>query len=135
MNKRLTKPFFLTIFIVMINTETLSVHDVITAYESAGFVNTENYTSITIRQLKFRRGDLYVDFNWKADDWIHPLKNGHIDVYVLGEASYSSSAKWADRHILPKELLYEASITIDSAEKLVIYLNNALIEKAIDVLE
>lgn len=35
----------------------------------------------------------------------------------------------------PKELLYEASITIDSSEKLVIYLNNALTEKAIEVLE
>lgn len=121
----------------MINVKALSVHDIITAYESAGFVNTENYTSITIRQLKFRRGHLYVDFNWKASDWKHPLKHGYIDVHIPGEVSYSSKARWAELegHILPKELLYEASITIDSSEKLVIYLNNALTEKAIEVLE
>ena len=121
----------------MINVETLTVQDVITAYEWAGFKNIENYTSITIRQLKFKRGQLYVDFNWKADDWNHPLKNGCIDVHIPGEVSYSSKARWAEieGHILPKELLYEASITIDSAEKLVIYLNNALTEKAIEVLE
>lgn len=121
----------------MINVETLTVQDIITAYEWAGFKNTENYTSITIRQLKFRRGHLYVDFNWKAEDWEYPLKNGCIDIFVLSEACYSSKARWAEMegHVLPKELLYEASITIDSAEKLVIYLNNALTEKAIEVLE
>ena len=121
----------------MINVETLTVQDVITAYEWAGFKNTENYTSITIRQLKFKRGNLYVDFNWKAEDWEYPLKNGYIDIYVIGEATYSSKARWAEMegHVLPKELLYEASITIDSSEKLVIYLNNALTEKAIEVLE
>lgn len=121
----------------MINVETLTVKDVITAYELAGFKNTENYTSITIRQLKFRRCHLYVDFNWKAEDWEYPLKNGYIDVHVIGEASYSSKARWTEmeHRVLPKELLYEASITIDSSEKLVIYLNNALTEKAIEVLE
>lgn len=121
----------------MINAEALTVQDVITAYESAGFVNIENYTSISIRQLKFKRDHLYVDFNWKSDDWEYPLKNGYIDVYVIGEASYSSKARWAkmEGHILPKELLYEASITIYSSEKLVIYLNNALTEKALEVLE
>lgn len=121
----------------MINVETLTVQDVITAYEWAGFKNTENYTSVTVRQLKFKRGQLYVDFIWKAEDWEYPLKNGCIDIYVIGEASYSSKARWAEMegHVLPKELLYEASITIDSSEKLVIYLNNALTEKAIEVLE
>ena len=79
---------------------------------------------------------LYVYFNWKAEDWEYPLKNGYIDIYVIGEASYSSKARWAEMegHVLPKELLYEASITIDSAEKLVIYLNNALNEMAIEEL-
>ena len=121
----------------MINVETLTVKDVITAYELAGFKNTENYTSITIRQLKFRRCHLYVDFNWKAEDWEYPLKNGYIDVFVIGEASYTSKARWAkmERYVLPKELLYEATITIKSEQKLVIYLNNALTEKAIEVLE
>lgn len=121
----------------MTNVETLTVQDIITAYEMVGFENIENYTSVTIRQLKFKRDHLYVDFNWKAEDWEYPLKNGYIDVHVIGEASYSSKARWAgmEGHVLPKELLYEASITIDSSEKLVIYLNNALTEKAIEVLE
>ena len=120
----------------MINVEALTVKEIITAYESAGFKNTENYTSVTIRQLKFKRGQLYVDFNWKAEDWEYPLKNGYIDVHVPGEASYSSKARWAEMegHLLPKELLYEASITIDSSKKLVIYLNNALTERAIEEL-
>lgn len=121
----------------MIDTKALTVQDIITAYESAGFENIENYTSISIRQLKFRRDHLYIDFNWKSDDWEYPLKNGYIDVHVIGEASYSSMARWAqmEGHILPKELLYEATIMIDSSEKLVIYLNNALTEKALEVLE
>lgn len=121
----------------MINIEALTVKEIITAYELAGFKNTENYSSVSIRQLKFRRGHLYVDFNWEADDWEYPLKNGYIYIHVPGEASYSSKARWAkmEGHVLPKELLYEASITIDSSEKLVIYLNNALTEKAIEVLE
>lgn len=121
----------------MINVEALTVQDFITAYESAGFENIENYTSISIRQLKFKRGHLYIDFNWKSDDWEYPLKNGYIDVHVIGEASYSSKARWANMegHILSKELLYEATITIESEQKLVIYLNNALTEKALEVLE
>lgn len=45
----------------MINVEALTVQDIITAYELAGFVNTENYTSVSIRQLKFKRGHLYVE--------------------------------------------------------------------------
>ncbi len=121
----------------MINIETLTVENIITAYESAGFKNTENYTSITIRQLKFRRGQLYIDFNWKAEDWEYPLKNGYIDVFVIGEASYTSKTRWAqmEHYELPKELLYEATITIESEEKLIIYLNNALTERALEVLE
>lgn len=80
---------------------------------------------------------MYVDFIWQAEDWEYPLKNGYIDIHVLAEASYSSMARWAEMEgrVLPKELLYEASITIGSSEKLVIYLNNALTEKAIEVLE
>lgn len=121
----------------MINVEALTVEDIITAYESAGFKNTENYTSVTVRQLKFKRSHLYIDFNWKAEDWENPLKNGYIDVFVIGEASYTSKARWAqmERYELPKELLYEATITIESEEKLVIYLNNALTERALEVLE
>lgn len=121
----------------MINVEALTVQDFITAYESAGFENIENYTSISIRQLKFKRDHLYIDFNWKSDDWEYPLKNGYIDVFVIGEASYTSKARWAkmERYVLPKELLYEATITIESEEKLIIYLNNALTEKALEVLE
>ncbi len=120
----------------MINVEALTVKEIITAYELAGFKNTENYTSVTIRQLKFKRGQLYVEFIWKAEDWEYPLKNGYIDIHVIGEASYSSKARWAkmEHSILPKELLYEASITIDSSKKLVIYLNNALTERAIEEL-
>ena len=121
----------------MVDTNTLKVEDVITAYEWAGYTLKENYTSISIRQLKFKRGNVYVDFNWKADEWELPLKHGNIDVYVVGKASYSSIARWAEMegHKLPKELLYEASITIDSEEKLMLYLDNALTKKAIEELE
>lgn len=121
----------------MINTDILKVEDVIRAYELAGYTLKENYTSISIRQLKFKRDNVYVDFIWKSDKWDFPLKQGHIDVHVIGKASYSSNTKWAEMegHKLPKELLYEASVTIDSEEKLILYLNNALTEKALEELE
>lgn len=79
---------------------------------------------------------MYVDFNWKAKDWEYPLKNGCIDIYVIGEASYSSKARWAEMegHVLPKELLYEASITIDSIGKLIMLVENEHLQKALESL-
>ena len=119
----------------MENIETLTADDIISAYKNAGYEMTEKYSSVTLKQLKFRRNDVYVDFNWNADE-DYPLKFGTIDIFIANNCIFYSKARYpgAEKYTFSKELLYKASINIDTKEKLLMYLHNAMTEKLLETL-
>lgn len=116
--------------------EFLTADDIVSAYIQAGYTKTDDYYVLDIRQLKFRKDDVLVCFDWYSD-WDFPLKTDSIIIW-FGDTAYTSNMQrlsWKTARLVPKEDLYNLSITAESTKKLQLDLENKAIEHILDKLD
>jgi len=115
--------------------EFLTADDIKSAYIQAGYTKTDEYNAVNIRQLKFIKGDILVCFDWYSD-WDFPLKTDSIIIW-LGNTAHTSNMRqlWKNVRLVPKEDLYNLSVSAESAEKLQFDLENKATEHILDKLD
>ena len=115
--------------------EFLTADDIKSAYIQAGYIKTDDYYAVNIRQLKFKKDGVLVCFDWYSD-WDFPLKTDSIIIW-FGDTAYTSNMQrlsWKNARFVPKEDLYNLSITTKSVKKLQFDLENKATEHILETL-